>query len=54
MVDAAAEALRDHGFRGRLDEARKQLDRALERDFNLQKWPREDVDLKPLRVAGES
>lgn len=38
---------------GRLDEARKQLDRALELDPDLEKWADEDEDLKPLRVAGE-
>ena len=38
---------------GRLDEARKQLDRALELDPDLQKWADEDEDLKQLRVAGE-
>lgn len=38
---------------GRLDEARKRLDRALELDSDLQKWADEDEDLKPLRVAGE-
>lgn len=38
---------------GRLDEARKQLDRALELDPDLEKWAADDEDLKPLRVAGE-
>lgn len=39
---------------GRLDEARKALDRALELDPELQKWADEDEDLAALRVAGES
>jgi tetratricopeptide (TPR) repeat protein len=38
---------------GRVDEAQKQLDRALELDPGLQKWADEDEDLAPLRVAGE-
>jgi tetratricopeptide (TPR) repeat protein len=37
---------------GRLDEARTELDRALELDPGLQKWAGEDEDLAPLRVAG--
>jgi len=37
---------------GRLDEARRQLDRALELDPELQSYADEDEDLKPLRVAG--
>jgi len=36
---------------GRLDEARRQLDRALELDPELQSYADEDEDLKPLRVA---
>ena len=39
---------------GQLDEARTELDRALELDPGLQKWADEDEDLAPLRVAGES
>ena len=39
---------------GRLDEARRQLDRALELDPELQSYADEDEDLKPLRVAGQS
>jgi tetratricopeptide (TPR) repeat protein len=39
---------------GRLDEARMNLDRALELDPKLQTWADEDEDLEPLRVAGES
>ena len=38
---------------GRLDEARQQLDRALELDPDLEKWAGEDEDLKLLRVTGE-
>jgi tetratricopeptide (TPR) repeat protein len=38
---------------GRLDAARKALDRALELDPELQKWADEDEDLAPLRVAGQ-
>jgi tetratricopeptide (TPR) repeat protein len=39
---------------GRIDEARTELDRALELDPELQKWADEDEDLKPLRVSGEA
>jgi len=39
---------------GRLDEARRQLDRALELDPELQSYADEDEDLKALRVTGES
>jgi len=38
---------------GRLDEARRQLDRALELDPELQSYADKDEDLEPLRVAGE-
>ena len=38
---------------GRLDEARVELDRALQGDPELKKWADEDEDLEPLRVAGE-
>ena len=38
---------------GRLDEARRQLDRALELDPQLRKWADEDEDLAALRAAGE-
>jgi tetratricopeptide (TPR) repeat protein len=38
---------------GRLDEARAQLQRALELDPTLETWAEEDEDLAPLRVAGE-
>jgi tetratricopeptide (TPR) repeat protein len=38
---------------GRLDEARAELERALELDPELQKWADEDEDLAPLRVARE-
>jgi tetratricopeptide (TPR) repeat protein len=39
---------------GRLDEARAELDRALELDPELRKWAVEDEDLAPLGVAGEA
>ncbi len=39
---------------GRLDEARRQLDRALELDPELQSYADEDEDLASLRVTGES
>ena len=39
---------------GRLDEARVELDRALELDPELKRWADEDEDLAGLRVAGES
>jgi tetratricopeptide (TPR) repeat protein len=38
---------------GRIDEARPWLERALERDPDLQKYADEDEDLVGLRVAGE-
>ena len=38
---------------GQLEEARTELDRALELDPALTKWADEDEDLAPLRVAGE-
>ena len=38
---------------GRLDEARTDLDRALELDPQLQTWAEEDEDLAALRVSGE-
>jgi tetratricopeptide (TPR) repeat protein len=38
---------------GRLEEARAELDRALELDPTLQTWADEDEDLAQLRVAGE-
>ncbi|HYK06513.1 MAG TPA: tetratricopeptide repeat protein [Gaiellaceae bacterium] len=38
---------------GRLEEARAELDRALELDPTLEKWADEDEDLAQLRVAGE-
>jgi tetratricopeptide (TPR) repeat protein len=37
---------------GRLDEARRQLDRALELDPELTKWADEDEDLAPIRSSG--
>jgi tetratricopeptide (TPR) repeat protein len=37
---------------GRLDEARRQLDRALELDPELRKWADEDEDLAPIRSSG--
>ena len=38
---------------GRLEEARAELDRALELDPTLKKWADDDEDLAQLRVAGE-
>ena len=38
---------------GRLEEARAELDRALELDPTLQTWADDDEDLAQLRVAGE-
>jgi tetratricopeptide (TPR) repeat protein len=35
---------------GRLDEARAELDRALELDPELRKWAVEDADLAPLEL----
>ena len=43
-----------HASAGRLEEARGELDRALELDPELKNWADEDEDLAPLRVAGES
>jgi tetratricopeptide (TPR) repeat protein len=37
---------------GRLDEARRQLDRALELDPDLRKWADEDEDLAAIRGSG--
>jgi tetratricopeptide (TPR) repeat protein len=39
---------------GRLDEARSELERALELRPELEEWAAEDEDLAPLRVSGES
>jgi tetratricopeptide (TPR) repeat protein len=39
---------------GRVDEARTELDRALELDPELQRWADEDEDLAALRVSGEA
>ena len=36
---------------GRLDEARRQLDRALELDPDLRKWADDDDDLAPIRLG---
>ena len=37
---------------GRLEHARRELDRALELDPKLREWAAEDEDLAPLRVSG--
>ena len=39
---------------GRLEDARRELDRALELDPELKRWADEDEDLAPLRVSGEA
>ena len=39
---------------GRLDDARAALDRAVELDPKFAEWAKDDEDLAPLRVAGES
>lgn len=39
---------------GRLEEARAELDRALELRPELEEWAAEDEDLAPLRVSGEA
>ncbi len=39
---------------GRIDEARRALDRAIAGDPKFAKWAEDDDDLEPLRVAGET
>ena len=39
---------------GRLEDARRELDRALELDPELKRWADEDEDLAQLRVSGEA